>query len=186
MFRRRRFFKGQAQQGGVSEVGDIAWFNPGGTPMTHDDWSTGYARSVTVFLNGDRILEPGPRGERIVDDSFLVMFNAHYEPLDIVVPPAEYGTWWTLVLDTADGDHGGGDSFGPGAVVTVEARSTVVLSRPVSAVAPATAESENTAVPPAPARKQDSRAATLPTARTGGVGWASSALPAPKPALRRH
>ncbi len=185
VFRRRRFFKGQAQQGGVSEVGDIAWFNPGGTPMSHDDWSTGYARSVTVFLNGDRILEPGPRGERVVDDSFLVLFNAHYESLDIVTPPADYGTWWTLVLDTADGDHGGGDSFAAGAVVTVEARSTVVLTRPVSAVAPSTPATEAAATTPTGTRTVETRGATLPAARSGGTGWASS-LPAPKPALRRH
>ena len=96
------------------------------------------------------------------------MFNAHYESLDIVVPPADYGTWWTLVLDTADGDHGGGDSFGPGAVVTVEARSTVILSRPVSAVAPASTNAADSAVPTAPARPLGTRGTTLPAARTGG------------------
>ena len=75
----------------MSEVGDIAWFTPAGDQMQQRDWQNGNARSVAVFLNGERILEPDKRGQTILDDSFLVIFNAHYEDLDFTLPPEEYG-----------------------------------------------------------------------------------------------
>ena len=116
-------------------IGDIAWFTPGGEQMTERDWQRRHARAVTVFLNGDAISEPDQRGERIVDDSFLLMFNAHHEELEFTVPPAEaYGT----VVDrarstprtTTAGPPSSGDTFGPGEVVVVVARSVVLLRRP--------------------------------------------------------
>ena len=79
VFRRRRFFQRPAvrgKSGGPDQPGDIAWFTPAGEEMTEDDWAAGYAKSLTVFLNGDAISEPDPRGERIRDDSFLLLFNA--------------------------------------------------------------------------------------------------------------
>src|ERR1039458_724530 len=72
VFRRRRFFRGAAVRGkssGDGQLADIAWFTPGGDEMTDDDWSAGFAKSLTVFLNGNAISEPDPRGERIRDDS---------------------------------------------------------------------------------------------------------------------
>ncbi len=49
--------------------------------MSDEQWNVDHARTVTMFLNGDAITEPDRRGQRIVDDSFLVLFNAHHEPL---------------------------------------------------------------------------------------------------------
>ena len=89
--RRRRFFRGAASHGGESDLGDIAWFTPDAEHMTDEAWNTSFARSVMVFLNGDRILEPGPRGERIVDDSLLILLNADTSPLGFVLPPSDYG-----------------------------------------------------------------------------------------------
>jgi glycogen operon protein len=134
VFRRRRFFKGAASEGGMSEVGDIAWFTPAGTQMQQRDWQNSNARAVALFLNGERIQEPDKRGQTILDDSFLVIFNAHYEDLDFTLPPAQYGTWWSVLVDTADDgtwSADSGDTFGPGDVVVVSARSTIVLRRPV-------------------------------------------------------
>ena len=87
MFRRRRFFQGDPSRGSESELGDIAWFTPGGEHMSESDWQVGYARSVAVFLNGDAIAEPDGRGERVTDDSFLLLFNGHHEDMDFTVPP---------------------------------------------------------------------------------------------------
>jgi isoamylase len=101
VFRRRRFFQGEAVSGPRGQVGDIAWFTPGGEEMTDDDWSAGFAKSLTVFLNGDGISEPGPRGQRVRDDSFLLLFNASETDLKFEVPPARYGEQWERVLDTA-------------------------------------------------------------------------------------
>ena len=47
------------------------------------------------------------RGERVVDDSFLMLFNAHHGELDFAIPAVEYGEAWEAVLDTADTDVGG-------------------------------------------------------------------------------
>ena len=130
VFRRRRFFAGDASHGGESELGEIAWLTPSGEHMEDEDWRKVYARAVTVFLNGEAIPEPGPRGERIVDDSFLVLFNGHHEPVKFTLPGPEYGQEWQVVVDTSDpaaepeGGHEAAD------VVTVEARTTIVLTRP--------------------------------------------------------
>ena len=101
VFRRRRFFQGEPVSGPRGQVGDIAWFTPGGEEMTDEDWSAGFAKSLTVFLNGDGISEPGPRGQRVRDDSFLLLFNASETDLKFAIPPARYGEEWVRVLDTA-------------------------------------------------------------------------------------
>ncbi len=83
VFRRRRFFSGQPApaRGGLGGLQDILWLTPVGQEMTDADWHTGYARSLGVFLNGDAITEPGPWGEDVRDQSFLLLFNAHREPV---------------------------------------------------------------------------------------------------------
>jgi isoamylase len=101
VFRRRRFFRGKAIRGIRHHPGDIAWFTPGGTEMTDRDWEVGFAKSLAVFLNGDAIDEPGPRGEHVGDDSFLLFFNASEQDVDMTVPDARYGERWTKELDTA-------------------------------------------------------------------------------------
>ena len=49
--------------------------------MTESDWQVGYARAVTVFLNGSAIPTPDHRGEPILDDSFYLLFNAHTDTM---------------------------------------------------------------------------------------------------------
>ena len=98
VFRRRRFFRGQVPGG---EKGDIVWLTPVGGVMTDADWGAGYAKSLAVFLNGDAISEPDPRGGKISDDSFLLLFNAHSKPLTFTLPEAGYAAGWEVVIDTA-------------------------------------------------------------------------------------
>jgi isoamylase len=98
VFRRRRFFTGPTGKG---TAGDIAWFRPDSSPMEDADWETGFAKSLTVFLNGDAITEPGQRGEPITDESFLLMFNAAEHDVEFIIPPEEYGERWVTELDTA-------------------------------------------------------------------------------------
>ncbi|MGM2770957.1 hypothetical protein, partial [Bacillus cereus group sp. Bce020] len=54
--------------GGASELRDILWLRVDGSDMVEEDWSTGYARTLAVYLNGDAIFEPGPLGQRVRDD----------------------------------------------------------------------------------------------------------------------
>jgi isoamylase len=126
VFRRRRWFQGRPIHG----VTDIGWFTPDGVEMEEEHWGEGFAKAVGVALNGEAIDDPDPRGERIVDDSFYVLFNAHHEPLRFVLPKENWGKEWTLVLDTAatqpeeeQGSHKAGEE------VDVEARSLKVLRR---------------------------------------------------------
>jgi isoamylase len=84
VFRRCRWFEGRPLRG--SRVSDIAWFDPAGTEMSDEQWQVGFAKSLAVFLNGDAIPSPGPRGERVTDASFLVFFNAHHEALPFRLP----------------------------------------------------------------------------------------------------
>jgi glycogen operon protein len=129
VFRRRRFFRGRADHGGENQVGDIAWFTPSGAHMTEQDWANGFARSVSVFLNGDAILEPDDHGQQVIDDSFLILFNAHYEPLTFTLPMKDYGLRWSIVLDTS-GVIPPGRKTRSRAKLSVSARSMVVLKRP--------------------------------------------------------
>ena len=84
VFRRRRFFEGKPIRTG-DQVRDIAWLTPAGTEMTPEDWGSGF-KCVAVFLNGEAIPAPNERGERVVDDSFLLCFNAHDKEVDFVAP----------------------------------------------------------------------------------------------------
>jgi isoamylase len=101
VFRRRRFLAGSPIRSG-DQLRDIAWLTPEGKEMTPQDWGAGFGKSIAVFLNGEAIPEPDARGERIVDDSFLLCFNAHDAALDFVVPQGVYGKEWTADLDTSD------------------------------------------------------------------------------------
>ncbi|MDV3220819.1 glycogen debranching protein GlgX [Intrasporangium sp.] len=129
VFRRRRFFAGSADHGGESELGDIAWFMPSGEHMDEPAWHNSLAKSVMVFLNGLAIPEPDRRGERIVGDSFLVMFNAHSESITFTLPGEEYGRVWIPEVDTAAREISAED-LEPGWQVEVDARSIVVLRNP--------------------------------------------------------
>jgi glycogen operon protein len=127
VFRRRRFFQGRPLRG--SDVVDIGWFRPDGAVMDDDDWESGFAKSMTVFLNGDAIREPDSRGERITDTSFFLMFNGHFESLDFTVPEGEYGESFEVVVDTAVPIHTEDRSAKPGSTLRVESRSVVVLRK---------------------------------------------------------
>jgi glycogen operon protein len=129
VFRRRRFFHGQAIRGEYGHLGDIAWFTSGGQEMADADWESGFTKSLTVFLNGSAISEPGGRGEHITDDSFLLLFNASEQDLDFILPPALYGSVWHKALDTAltAGAAGPAEDSKAGDKVAVTSRSIQVL-----------------------------------------------------------
>ena len=130
VFRRRRFLAGGAL--GDGEHGrEIAWLTPEAGQMTQDDWNASFGRALMVFLDGETIAEPDARGQRVVDDSFLLMFNAHYEDIDFTVPGADFGDEWEVVVDTtqARGVREDAPPVPSGRTVTVGQRSTVVLRR---------------------------------------------------------
>ncbi|GAA5059123.1 glycogen debranching protein GlgX [Nocardia callitridis] len=128
IFRRRRFLEGGPIRAQDNAARDIAWFTPGGAEMAEADWDSGFGKSLTVYLNGDAIAEPGPRGEPVTDDSFLLCFNAHHEAIDFAVPSTEYGTEWSVALDSSAPTGRREATYPAATTVAVEARSLLVLS----------------------------------------------------------
>jgi glycogen operon protein len=129
VFRRRRFFQGEPVRG-HGDLHDVAWFRPDGREMDDDDWDSGFARSLGVFLNGDAIPEPGPRGERVVDDSFLVLVNADDDALEFALPDEGFGGSWAVEIDTSSADGSGlDDPVDAAGTVKVAPRGTLVLRR---------------------------------------------------------
>jgi isoamylase len=102
-----------------------------GQEMTDADRQAGSAKSLTVFLNGDAISEPGWRGEPIRSDSFLLLFNASEVAVEFTLPPPRYGARWSKVLDTAAPliSAQGVAVVRPGDVIGVPSRSVQVLGR---------------------------------------------------------
>ncbi len=101
VFRRRRWFIGRRIYG--SEVKDIIWITPDGRQMGEENWEQGHFSSLGVFLNGETIPNPNPRGEPVTDESFYLMFNGHHEPVDFTVVGDRWEARWCIVIDTAEG-----------------------------------------------------------------------------------
>ena len=130
VFRRRRFFDGRPGSGkGEAALPDIAWLRPDASQMTEADWDSGFGRAIAVYLNGAAIQEIDDRGEPITDDSFLLCFSAHHEPIDFVLPGREEGFDWLPVLDTALAEITDVKPVRAGDPVTVLPRTLVVLRR---------------------------------------------------------
>ncbi|MDO5711560.1 MAG: glycogen debranching protein GlgX, partial [Micrococcales bacterium] len=130
VFRRRRFFRGGPDHGGTSDLHDIVWLRVDGTEMVEQDWQTGYARTLAVFLNGDAIFEPGPLGQRVRDDSFILLFNAHSEPVDFEVSSIVTDVRWIEAVNTdlpAGRPAPGAEPHQAGEILTLAGRSVVIL-----------------------------------------------------------
>lgn len=127
VLRRRRFFQGRHIRG--SEVKDLSWFRPDGKEMTDEDWNAGYAKSLALRLAGDAIAERDQKGRPIVDDTLLVLLNAHHTPLAFTLPAHKRGIRWHPVLDTALSGENGKQvtGFKGGEQYEMEARSIAVL-----------------------------------------------------------
>lgn len=129
VFNRRRWFKGQAYKG--VGVEDIAWFRPDGGEMTDENWRDDFAKTLGIFLNGKAIPSPGPLGEKIVDDNFFLIFNAHYDAISFLLPPQKFGRQWVKILDTAiDYFEETGEIHPAKKTIQIEGRSIVLLKEP--------------------------------------------------------
>ena len=128
VFRRGAFLEGRGSNG--SGLPDVWWFRPDGRRMTRRDWEQPYANVVGVFLNGDEIADLDEHGRRVRDDSFLLLFNAHYEDVRFALPSRRYGLEWVHEISTAEPERPPGDRFhGHRAEVVAPLRSLTVLRR---------------------------------------------------------
>ncbi|MDE5071755.1 MAG: glycogen debranching protein GlgX [Trichodesmium sp. St5_bin8] len=126
VFYRRKWFQGRAIHG--SDVSDIGWYNPDGGEMTEEQWNIDFAKAVGIFLNGEEIPASGRRGERIIDDSFMIFFNAHYELIEFTIPPRFQDRNWVIIIDTSKSAFVENGKYYQGEIlVPVMERSIVVL-----------------------------------------------------------
>jgi glycogen operon protein len=121
VFRRTKFFEGTGEV-----LPDVWWMRPDGRRMTRRDWDNLESRAIGVFLNGDEVRMETRQGEEVRDDSFLLLFNAHFEDIPFRLPARRFGTRWQVVTST-----GRCEVARPvaGGEVTVESRSLAVLRR---------------------------------------------------------
>jgi isoamylase len=126
VLRRRRFFQGRRIHG--SEVKDLSWFRPDGKEMSDEDWNDAFARTLGLRLAGDAIEEVDVGGEPIIDDTLLILLNAHHEMVPFILPAHRAGVRWEVTLDTRQPDGRrrprpakGGEAY------DLEARSLAVL-----------------------------------------------------------
>ncbi len=129
IFRRQRFFQGRPLRG--AGVDDIAWLRPDGQHMSDEDWGGGQL-TLGIYLNGNGIPDRDELGGRIVDDSFLLMVNAHHQQHIFTIPDAGYGAAWDVVVDTADPllARSRRRTYKPGSRLRVLSRSMLVLRCP--------------------------------------------------------
>jgi glycogen operon protein len=140
VFRRPKFFQGRRIRG--SEIRDVMWFNPGGNEMTDEEWNSPSVRCLGMLLSGDTIDVQTFQGEPIRDNAFLLLINAHHEPLQFVLP-GQQRVKWELILDTASPDgflekpteHVSGDEL------EIKNRATTLLKLTTSSTARARHES---------------------------------------------
>jgi isoamylase len=124
VFRRRRWFHGRPIRG----IDDMAWFRPDGAEMSEHDWTDVPTLAIGVFLNGQAIAQPDRFGRRVSDDTFLLLFNAHHEPVPWKLPSRRWGTSWVTEIDTAAPD-GRARSIGAGRTLGRTPHSIVVLRK---------------------------------------------------------
>jgi glycogen operon protein len=125
-FRRRHFFEGRPLHDGGK---DIAWIKPDGTEMSADEWNHEFARCLGVYLDGDGLDEVDVRGRPVSDNHFLLLFNAHHEPIPFTLAPFG-GTGWRMLLDTARENAPLRErSYEAAAAYPLEGRSLVLLRK---------------------------------------------------------
>lgn len=132
VFRRQKFFNGKPiRLTEWQEVPDISWIKPDGETMTSEDWEVGYAKTITVILNGQALEEKDPFGRELTDSSFLILFNASELDETCIIPGRKAGTVWQEVLDTAawppTDPQAEGERVPAGVSRLVTSRSVVVM-----------------------------------------------------------
>jgi isoamylase len=125
VFRRSTFLTGHEVKD--SGLPDVWWFRPDGRRMTQKDWQREDAHTLGVFLNGDEIPERTPEGKDVVDDSFLLLFNAYGESIMFTLPTRRFGARWQVEIAT--GEAGPQGIVQARAQVTLEGRSLALLRR---------------------------------------------------------
>ena len=106
--------------------------------MEEGDWNAPDARTLGMFLNGRGIAGVDARGQEVVDDNFLLYFNASGDDVELTLPPEEYAAAWDVEIDTAGPRPASGRTDEPlvaGSTSVLGGRSVLVLREHTTAVA---------------------------------------------------
>ena len=128
VFRRRRFLTGAdaaRAAAGSPRPGTAMTAGRLGRPAAHSPWPS----TSTASDDPDRADD----GTLLLDDDFLVLVNAWWEPLDFVLPVTRQNAAWRIAIDTYAPAVASGSAAAPRAAgdhVTVGPRSIAVLSDP--------------------------------------------------------
>lgn len=123
---RRRFFTGREPGDPDDKIPQVEWMDHTGSIMDMEDWSNTHAFSVMIYLNGSDIPEADWYGNQMVDNNFILIFNAHYEPIMFTLPDERYGKKWRRVVDTHN-PKGPELNYEAGFAITAQSRSFLLL-----------------------------------------------------------
>jgi isoamylase len=122
VFRRNRFLAG-------AEAADLRWYTPAGTYLEDGDWSDPNALAIALYLDGSDAPDRAADGTWLIDDDFMVLVNAWWEPLDFTLPETRPQAQWQEEIDTFDPVRAGSavTRRRAGDQITVGPRSVAVL-----------------------------------------------------------
>jgi isoamylase len=128
VLRQRAFFEGHPVEGADGSK-DLAWFHPSGTELNDGQWFDRDLRTIGMYLDGRGLRHRGPRGELIVDASYLLVLNSGDDAVDFMLPGLPWAGRYQVVIDTTEvgGDDGSSSSVDAGTSIAVEARSVLLL-----------------------------------------------------------
>jgi glycogen operon protein len=133
-FSRKHWFQGRPVK--AKGMTDIAWLLPDASEMTEEHWNTGFAKSLGIFFYGGGLHAVDQENKPIVDDSFYMIFNAHFGPLEFKLPEERYGKCWKKVWDTSNPGKKDKTEYAPGSVMRVGDRSIILLQAALQLLRP--------------------------------------------------
>jgi isoamylase len=124
VLRRKQYYQGRRIRG--SEVRDLTWLRTDGEQMSDEEWEAGWHRALGVRLGGDALGEVDENGDLLVDDTLLLLFNAHVEPVRFRLP-GDDGDEWEVLVDTSCAGFDSGVQHAAASTVLLRDRSMLVL-----------------------------------------------------------
>ena len=99
-FRRRTFKKESSDERGATLP--VRWFRADGQEMGSEDWDNGgWMRTLGMFLDGNAPEIRDCDGREVADNDFLLLLNAHHEPVEFRLPADFADSEWLINFDTA-------------------------------------------------------------------------------------
>lgn len=100
VLRRSQFLHG-LKRSQVTGLEDIRWISETGVTMTPEQWNESQRRCLGLLLAGDAGHYRNAKGEDLVDDTLLIIFNATTSDVRFLLPELNGGSGWQCLLSTA-------------------------------------------------------------------------------------